>query len=44
MDFISKLINDLRREYKQKQENKVTIELMHITRAIRKGRSKQWNM
>ena len=37
MSFVSKLIEDIRKEYKEKQGNKTTIELMYITRAIRKG-------
>jgi len=37
MSFVSKLVEDLRKEYKEKQESKTSIELMYITRAIRKG-------
>lgn len=37
MSFVRKIVKDLRKEYKEKEANKVTIELMHITRAIRKG-------
>ncbi len=40
MSFINKLIEDIRKEYKQKQENKTAIELMYITRTIRKGQVK----
>ena len=40
MSFISRLIKDIREEYKHKQGNRTTIELMHITRAIRKGNTR----
>lgn len=38
MSYISKTIEDLRKEYKEKQALKTSIELVYITRAIRKGR------
>ena len=41
MNFVSKLVKDLRKEYKEKEANKTTIELMYITRAIRKGKVKE---
>jgi len=37
MSYISKIIEDLRKEYKEKQALKTSIELMYITRGIRKG-------
>lgn len=38
MNFISKLIKDIREEYKRNKDNKTTIELMYINRNLRKGR------
>lgn len=40
MSFASKIVEDLRKEYKEKQAKKTSIELMHITRTIRKGKAK----
>lgn len=37
MSFVSKLIQDIKEEYKHKKENRTAIELMYITRAIRKA-------
>ena len=37
MNFIRKEIEKAREEYKYIKENKTAIELMYITRAIRKG-------
>lgn len=40
MNFVSKLIKDLGKEYKQKEAQKSTIELLYITRTMRKGQLK----
>lgn len=40
MSFVNELIKNIRKEYKDKQDNKTAIELMHITRAVRKGQVK----
>lgn len=37
MNIVKFFMNQARKEYKKQIENKTTIELMHITRAIRKG-------
>ncbi len=40
MNFISKLIKNIREEYKEKEAHESTIELLYITRAIRKGNTR----
>ena len=37
MNFISKLIKNIREEYKEKEAQMSTIELLYITKAIKKA-------
>lgn len=38
MNFVSKYIEDLRKQYRQEQARKATVKLLYSSKAVRKGK------